>query len=148
SDTLPPQYISSESEIEKCIIGEGAQIYGKVYNSVIGCGVTIGADTVVRDSIIMNEAEIGSGCEINKGIIAENAVIGNNVKLGVGEEAENDSAPHIYNHGIVTVGEKSVIPDGTTVGKNSVISGITAPEDYEDGNLPSGRTLIKEVAEA
>ena len=41
SDILPPQYISSDSEIEKCIIGEGSQIYGKIYNSVIGCGVTV-----------------------------------------------------------------------------------------------------------
>ena len=147
SDTLPPQYISADSEIEKCIIGEGAQIYGKVYNSVIGCGVTIGADTVVRDSIIMNEAEIGKGCEINKGIIAENAHIGDGVKLGVGEEAENDTAPHIYNHGLVTVGEKSVIPDGVCVGKNSVVSGITESSDYPDGALASGKTLIKEVAE-
>ncbi len=145
SDTLPPQYISAESEIEKCIIGEGAQIYGKVYNSVIGCGVTIGSGSIIRDSIIMNEAQIGDDCEINKGIIAENAVIGNNVKLGIGEEAQNDTAPHIYNHGIVTVGEKSVIPEGVTVGKNSVVSGITEKEDYPDGNLPGGRTLIKEV---
>ncbi len=144
SDTLPPQYISAESEIEKCIIGEGAQIYGKVYNSVIGCGVTIGADTIVRDSIIMNEAEIGKGCEINKAIIAENACIGDGVKLGIGEEAENDTAPHIYNHGLVTVGEKSVIPNGISVGKNSVVSGITELSDYPDGNLPSGKTLIKE----
>ncbi|MBR3517722.1 MAG: glucose-1-phosphate adenylyltransferase [Lachnospiraceae bacterium] len=147
SDTLPPQYISAESEIEKCIIGEGAQIYGKVYNSVIGCGVTIGADTIVRDSIIMNEAEIGKGCEVYKGIIAENAQIGDNVKLGIGDEAENDSAPHIYNHGLVTVGEKSVIPSGVTVGKNAVVSGITTKEDYPDGALESGKTLIKEVAE-
>ncbi|MCR5339299.1 MAG: glucose-1-phosphate adenylyltransferase [Lachnospiraceae bacterium] len=147
SDTLPPQYISAESEIEKCIIGEGAQIYGKVYNSVIGCGVTIGADTIVRDSIIMNEAEIGKGCEVYKGIIAENAQIGDNVKLGMGDEAENDSAPHIYNHGLVTVGEKSVIPSGVTVGKNAVVSGITTKEDYPDGALESGKTLIKEVAE-
>ncbi len=148
SDTLPPQYISAESEIEKCIIGEGAQIYGKVYNSVIGCGVTIGADTIVRDSIIMNEAEIGKGCEINKGIIAENAHIGDHVRLGIGEEAENDTAPHIYNHGLVTVGEKSVIPNGVSVGKNSVVSGITEASDYPDGFLAGGRTLIKEVAEA
>ncbi len=147
SDTLPPQYISAESEIEKCIIGEGAQIYGKVYNSVIGCGVTIGADTIVRDSIIMNEAEIGKGCEVYKGIIAENAQIGDNVKLGIGDEAENDSAPHIYNHGLVTVGEKSVIPSGVTVGKNAVVSGITTKEDYPGGALESGKTLIKEVAE-
>ena len=143
SDILPPQYISSDSEIEKCIIGEGSQIYGKVYNSVIGCGVTIGADTVVRDSIIMNETQIGKGCELNKAIVAENVEIGDYVKLGVGEEADNETDPHIYNHGLVTIGEKSVIPSKVTVGKNSVVSGITTVEDYTDYYLGSGKTLIK-----
>jgi glucose-1-phosphate adenylyltransferase len=78
-----------------------------------------------------------------KAIIAENVVVGNQVKLGVGEETENDTAPHIYNHGLVTIGEKSVIPDGISVGKNSVISGVTAAADYEDSQLASGKTLIK-----
>ena len=143
SDILPPQYISSDSEIEKCIIGEGSQIYGKIYNSVIGCGVTIGADTVVRDSIIMNETQIGKGCELNKAIVAENVEIGDYVKLGIGEEVDNETDPHIYNHGLVTIGEKSVIPSKVTVGKNSVVSGITTVEDYTDYYLGSGKTLIK-----
>ena len=140
---LPPQYISADSEIEKCIIGEGSQIYGKVYNSVIGCGVTIGEGTVVRDSIIMNHAEIGAGCELNKAIVAEQVQIGDNVKLGIGEEAENETDPHIYNHGLVTIGEKSVVPSNVSVGKNSVVSGITVAADYPDNYLPSGKTLVK-----
>lgn len=41
STILPPQYISEDSVIERSIIGEGSNIYGKVYNSVIGCGVTV-----------------------------------------------------------------------------------------------------------
>ena len=69
--------------------------------------------------------------------------IGNHVRLGVGGEAENDMAPHIYNRGIVTVGERTVIPNGITVGKNSVISGVTTGADYENFSLGSGRTLIK-----
>lgn len=143
SEIQPPDYIAGDSVVERSIIGEGSDIYGEVYNSVIGCGVTIGKGTVIRDSIIMNQTQIGEGCEINKAIIAENVVVGNQVKLGVGEEAENDTAPHIYNHGLVTIGEKSVIPDGISVGKNSVISGVTAAADYEDSQLASGKTLIK-----
>ena len=143
SEIQPPDYIAGDSVVERSIIGEGSDIYGEVYNSVIGCGVTIGKGTVIRDSIIMNQTQIGEGCEINKAIIAENVVVGNQVKLGVGEEAENDKAPHIYNHGLVTIGEKSVIPDGISVGKNSVISGVTAAADYEDSQLASGKTLIK-----
>ena len=143
SDILPPQYMSRDSVVERCIIGEGTDVYGKVYNSVIGCGVTIGEGAVVRDSIIMNNTVIGPGCEVYKAIIAENVQIGRVVKLGVGGEAENDTAPHIYSHGLVTVGEKSVIPEGVSVGKNTVISGVTTAADYADGYLGSGKTLIK-----
>lgn len=143
SEILPPQYISSDSVIEKSIIGEGSDIYGEVYNSVIGCGVTIEKGTVVRDSIIMNAVHIGKNCELNKAIVAENADIRDNVKLGIGEEVPNETDPHIYNNGMVTIGEKSVIPEGITVGKNSVIFGVTAPEDYDNNYLASGKTLIK-----
>lgn len=143
SEIQPPQYFSSDSVVERSIIGEGTDIYGKVYNSVIGCGVTIGKDTVIRDSIIMNQTQIGDYCELNKAIVAEEVRIGNHVRLGIGQEAENETAPHIYNHGIVTVGERSVIPNDITVGKNSVIFGITTGVDYEQGCLPGGKSLIK-----
>lgn len=143
SEILQPQYVSSDSIVERSIIGEGTTILGKVYNSVIGCGVTIGEGTVVRDSILMNRTEIGPNCELNKAIIAEDAVIGESVKLGVGEEAANETDPHIYNHGIVTIGEKSVIPGHVSVGKNAVIFGRTAPEDFPDHYLAGGKTLIK-----
>ena len=143
SDTLPPQYISKESVIEKSIIGEGSNIYGQVYNSVIGCGVTIGKGTVVRDSIIMNEVTIGDDCVIEKGIIAENAVLGNKVTLGAFEEKVNETDPTIYTNGIVTIGEWSQIPDNITIGKNSMVSGNTEASDYENGKLDSGKTFVK-----
>ena len=76
-------------------------------------------------------------------IVAENVEIKNGVRLGIGEEAENETDPHIYNSGIVTIGEKSVIPEGITVGKNSCIFGVTTDEDYTDKYLASGKTLIK-----
>ncbi len=143
SEILPPQYLSSDSIVERSIIGEGSEIYGQVYNSVIGCGVTVGEGTVIRDSIIMNETRIGSHCELHKAIVAENTVIEDDVRLGVGEEAANETDPHIYNSGIVAVGEKSFIPQGVTVGKNSVVFGVTSAQDYAEGSLPSGKTLIK-----
>ena len=143
SEILPPQYIADCSVVERSIIGEGSDIYGKVYNSVIGCGVTIGEGTVVRDSIIMNGTVIGAGCELNKAIIAENVEIGNNVKLGVGEEVPNETDPHIYSNSIATVGEKSIIPDGIAIGKNTCVFGVTTAEDYPDNCLASGKTLIK-----
>ena len=143
SDILPPQFFAAESVVEKSIIGEGSEIYGKVYNSVIGCGVTIGKDTVIRDSIIMNNTVVGSGCELNKTIVAENVQIKDNSRFGIGEECENEGFPHIYNNGLVCIGEKSVVPGGITVGKNACIFGVTEPEDYTENELPSGKNLIK-----
>ncbi|MBQ7943125.1 MAG: glucose-1-phosphate adenylyltransferase [Lachnospiraceae bacterium] len=143
SDVLPPQYIASDSVIERCIIGEGSEIYGEVYNSVIGCGVTIGKGTVIRDSIIMNQTQIGDNCVVEKAIIAEEVRIGNHVELGTMPEKDNDTAPHIYNQGLVTIGDRTVIPDNVKIGKNSVVSGSTTPEDYPEGILDSGKTLVK-----
>ena len=143
NNAISPQYISPDSVIERSIIGEGSEIFGKVYNSVIGCNVTIGADTVVRDSIIMNNVVIQEKCEINKAIIAENAQIGTGCVLGAFDEVENETDPHIYTNGLVTVGENSVIPEGITVGKNSVINGTTKASDYDNGVLGSGKTLIR-----
>lgn len=143
STMLPPQYVAEGSVIEKSIIGAGSDIYGEVYNSVIGCGVTIEKGTVVRDSIIMNSTSIGKNCELNKAIIAEEVTIKDNVKMGVGEEVPNETDPHIYNNGMVTVGEKSVVPAGVSVGKNTVIFGVTNETDYRDNCLASGKTLIK-----
>jgi glucose-1-phosphate adenylyltransferase len=143
SDILPPQFVAANSVIERCIIGEGSEIYGQVYNSVIGCGVIIGEGTVVRDSIIMNEAKIGDGCIVEKAIIDEYTEIGNNTKIGTLPEKENDTRPDIYNSGLVTIGEKSIIPSNVTIGKNAVIAGETRSEDYPNGILDSGTTLIK-----
>ena len=143
SDILPPQYFARGSVIEGSIVGEGSEIYGKVYNSVIGCGVTIGKNTVIRDSIVMNNTVIGSDCELNKVIIAENVEIRDQVKMGVGDEVENEEFPNIYNHGLVCVGEKSVIPSAVTIGKNACIFGCTDEEDYENHLLASGKNLIK-----
>jgi len=143
SSILPPQYISGDSVVERSIIGEGSNIYGKVYNSVIGCGVTIGKDAIVRDSIIMNEAVIGDNTEINKAIIAENTIIGDGSRLGFGDEIINETDPNIYTNGIVAVGENSIIPGGVSIGKNTVIAGRTEITDYENKRLDSGKSLVK-----
>ena len=143
SETLPPQYLSRDSVIEKSIVGEGSEIYGKVYNSVIGRGVVIGENAVIRDSIIMNEVEIKENAQCTKCIVAEGAVIGENSVLGEGEELPNEVNPKIYNSGLVTVGEKSIIPPNVHIGKNSVVFGETEAADYPDGYLKSGGTLIK-----
>lgn len=143
SEILPPQYIASQAVVERSIIGNGSEVYGEVHNCVIGSGVVIDEGTVVRDSIIMKDARIGKNCVIDKAIIAENCEIGDRVVLGIGSDVPNKLKPAVYSFGLVTIGENSVVPDSVQIGKNTAISGVTSKEDYPDGLLESGETLIK-----
>ncbi len=48
----------------------------------------------------------------------------------------------IFTVGLVTIGEE-FCDSGVKIGKNTAISGVTYEEDYIDGVLESGETLIK-----
>ena len=143
TDRIPPQFIDADAKVTKSIIGEGTEIYGEVTNSVIAEGVTIEKGAIVKDSIIMQDCVIGAGAVIEKAIIAENVTIGANAHLGVGEYADSKYDPKVYQFDLVTVGERSVIPEGVKIGKNTAISGVTEPNDYQDGQLESGGYIVK-----
>ena len=147
SDILPPQYVAANAVVSRSIIGEGAEIYGEVYNSVIGPGVVIADGAVVRDSIIMKNTVIGAGAQITKAIIAEDSEVGERVVMGVGEFAPSKLSEKIYAFDLVTVGERTYIPADVTIGKNVAISGVTTPEDYPDGKLESGDYIVKAGAD-
>lgn len=143
SDILPPQYIADTSKIDRSIISEGCEIYGEVYDSVIGAGVVVGKGTVVRNSIIMKGTVIGENCTVNKAIIAENVTIEKNCNIGVGDDSPSKLDPKIYAFGLATIGENSVIPSNVKIGKNTAISGKTTDLDYPNGVLASGEYIIK-----
>ena len=140
-DVIPPQYISEDAVVDKCIIGEGTEIYGEVHNSVIGPNVVIGKGSVIRDSIIMKDTSVGENVVMDKAIVAEDVVVGNNVVIGCGEEAPNVLKPAVYSFGLAAIGENSVIPDNVKIGKNTAISGVTTKEDYPDGELAAGQVI-------
>ena len=141
--SLPPQYISDRAVINRSLICNGAEIYGEVHNSVIGAGVVIGEGTVVKDSIIMQDTIIGRDCMIDRAVIAEEVQIGDHVTMGVGPDIPNKDKPDIYCFGLVTIGDRTIIPAHVQIGKNTAISGVTKTEDYVNGQLESGETLIK-----
>ena len=143
NDILPPQYVAADAVIERSLIGDGCEIFGKVYNSVIGCGVTIEEGAVVRDSIVMQNTVIHAGAVLDKAIVAEHVSIGADVVLGTGEEVPNKVKPSVYSFGLTVVGEHTVIPDGVKIGRNTAVTGVTVWEDYPDGILAGGEILDK-----
>lgn len=147
SEITRPQFIGDNSHVERSIIGEGAEINGEVYDSVIGVGACIGKGTVIRNSVIMSKTVIGENCVVEKTIIGDETKIGSGVTIGAGEEVPNVESPDIYTGGLATIGDKSVIPSNIIIGKNTAICGVTSESDYENGTLPSGGYLRKEAME-
>ena len=142
-DIITPQYIASTSVINKSIIGEGVEIYGEVNNSVIGAGVVIEEGAVVNDSIIMKGSRIGANSKVNKAIIAENSVVGKDCEIGAFEFCESKYDKKVYNCDLAVIGERTNIPEGVVIGKNTAILGDTTIEDYVDRQLLSGDFIVK-----
>ncbi|MGL5674891.1 MAG: glucose-1-phosphate adenylyltransferase [Cellulosilyticaceae bacterium] len=141
-DHQPPQFISETAVVEKSIISEGCEVEGKVYNSVLGPRVHIEEGAIVTNSIIMQDTVIKQGAVLERCIVSERSVVGENVYIGQGENKIHETKPHIYYSGITTVGAYTNVPANVVVGKNCEIGGNTQKEDYENGKLESGRSLI------
>ena len=76
--SMPPQYIGKDSEIQKSLIADGCRVLGKVEHSVLSHGVSVGKDSIIKDSVIMPNAKIGKNVVIEKAMIGEGAVIEDN----------------------------------------------------------------------
>ena len=97
----------------------------------------------MRDSIIMNDVVIGQGAVLDHCIVAEKCHIGERTNIGVGEFAESKYDKKVYNTELTVIGEKSVIPNGVSIGRNVAIMGVTDEKDYPNGYLESGGFVIK-----
>jgi glucose-1-phosphate adenylyltransferase len=122
------------------LINEGAEIYGRVENSVIFQGVQIGEGSLVKNSVVMTNSKIGRNVVIERGIVGEETFVKDGVVLGYGDEVPHETQPHIYNAGIVVVGSDVVIPQNTKIGKNSAILNHVREEDFE-GDVEGGKTI-------
>ena len=129
---------------ENCYLADNATIIGDV---VMGRDCSIWFNAVLRGDV--NSIRIGDRVNIQDGTVLHTLYekstveIGNDVSIGIGSEVPNKMKPNIYSGGLATIGENSVIPGGVQIGKNTAISGVTSSEDYIDGVLASGETLIK-----
>jgi glucose-1-phosphate adenylyltransferase len=142
ADHQPPQFTGANAEVRTSLLSEGCEVYGSVYNSVLGPDVFVDEGTVIKDSIIMQNCRIGRNCVIDRAIIDESSTVGSNVQIGVGENIPNEHKPKIYDTGITVIGDHSSMPDDVTIGKNCVVSGNTPPEEYEGMHLESGKSII------
>ena len=139
TDNAAPQYVSTNSHVERSIIAEGCEIHGEI---------TVEHGAVIVNSIIMENTVIGENTHIDQAVVAENVTIGNACTIGTGEYQESGYDSRVYCSNLVTIGENSRIPDGVRVGRNTAIFGTTVLSDYPDGLLSSGGAIIREEERA
>lgn len=93
SEEMPPVKIGFDAKISNSLISNGSIIEGTVINSILSPGVYVGKNSVVKDSVIFNQAHIGDNVQIERAIIDKKVMIGDNVKIGFG----NDYTPNQEN---------------------------------------------------
>ena len=76
--SMPPQYIGKDSDIQKSLVADGCKVLGKIENSVLSHGVSVGSDSIIKDSVIMPNVKIGKNVRIEKAMIGEGAIIEDN----------------------------------------------------------------------
>lgn len=73
-DSSPTKY-GYNVKIENSFIADGCEIEGTVINSVLFRGVKVGAGTVIKDSILMQDTVVGSNVHLQCVITDKNVVI-------------------------------------------------------------------------
>ncbi|NLZ83158.1 MAG: glucose-1-phosphate adenylyltransferase [Clostridiales bacterium] len=100
----PAHYIADTAVVKDVIIGEGGQIFGSAYHSIISTRATIGEGSVVKNSVLMPYVHIGKNCIIEKAMIAEGTRIEDNCHIG-SEDGKK----------LTVIGAKLNIPSGISV---------------------------------
>ena len=115
---LPPQYVSSDAQIENSLATVGCNIHGKLDYSVLFENVTVEKGASVEYSLVMPGAVIKKGATVRYSIIAENTVIGENAVIGENPEASEKRDEW----GITVVGDRLNIGEEAIIGANKMIT--------------------------
>lgn len=78
----PPLYLDGRATLQQSLVSEGCKVFGKVENSVLFNGVTVGKGAIIKDSVILPNTIIGENAVINRAIVGCDTVIEANAVVG------------------------------------------------------------------
>lgn len=73
----PPQFISEDAEVTESLVNEGCVVYGTVCHSVLFQGVTIGKNSIIKNSVMMPDSTIGENVFIENAIVPSGMTVPN-----------------------------------------------------------------------
>ena len=131
SEERPPARIGPRATVARSMVSHGCVIDGTVEHSILSPGVRIGANAVVRDSIVMFDTAVGEGAVLDHAIVDKDCHIGDGARIGHGSDLRpNREEPERLYAGITLVGKRAVVPPRVTVGRNCRIDPGVQPADF------------------
>lgn len=82
----PPAFMARSSEVDASLISSGAWIEGRVTQSVLSPGVSVGEGSVIRNSVIFHDVKIGRNCRVENAVIDKDVVLEDGAQVGVPAE--------------------------------------------------------------
>ena len=138
----PPVKFGAGGRARYSLIANGCVVQGLVERSVLFPGVYVGPGAHVTDSIIMNDTRVEAGARIDRAILDKQIVVGEGAIVGQGDAAvANVRIPQLLHSGLTVVGKGTVIPRGTTIGRNCCLAADLGEADFTSLELPSGSVL-------
>jgi len=77
----PPMRFAKDCVVENSVIGNGCDVRGRVVDSVVFRGVSIGAGADVENCVVMQDSRIGPGAYLRNAIIDKGVVVGAGARI-------------------------------------------------------------------
>lgn len=142
SEERPAVYVGVDARVDGNLLCDGCRIDGTVTRSVIGPGVYVAREAIVRDSILMKDSSIGEGAVVDRVITDKRVTVGAGAQIGVnGDNTPNQHSPTRLNTGITVIGKRVQIPDKISIGRNVEIEPNLPASVFPKRGVKSGETV-------
>lgn len=111
--------VHATARLEDSMLGDGAEIHGKVSRSVIGPGVHVAEGAEVSDAVLMRGVRVGPGAVVRYAVVDADATIEPGAR--VGEERE-DQDKRLVSEDVTLVGMHATVGAGAIVSRGARIS--------------------------
>lgn len=142
SEERPAVYVGANARVDGNLLTDGCRIDGTVTRSVIGPGVYVAPNAVVRDSILMKDTYVGEGATLDRVIADKHVHIGAGAMVGAdGDNTPNQQSPTRLNTGITVIGKRVQIPEKISIGRNVEVFPNLPASVFPKEGVKSGETI-------
>lgn len=143
SEERPAVYIGARARVDGNLLCDGCRIDGTVTRSIIGPGVYVAPNAIVRDSILMKDAYVGEGAVLDRVIADKRVRIGAGAHIGDTEDTTaNQLSPTRLNTGITVIGMDTQLPEKISVGRNVELNAHLPASIFPQEGIKSGETVM------